>query len=82
VVIDNPPSQGTVAARFDQASIAAQIKWAQANPPDYSYKAFCKVDWADLTPQGQILARRRPAKPCVRLRFPYIPPLPKALVGG
>lgn len=42
VVIDNPPSQGAVAARFDQASIAAQIKWAQANPPDYSYKAFCK----------------------------------------
>lgn len=40
--LKNHPSEGTVAAPFDQAGIAAQIKWAQANPPDYSYRAFCK----------------------------------------
>lgn len=42
VVIDNPPSEGIVAALFDAAGVAAQIKWAQANPSDYSYKAFCQ----------------------------------------
>ena len=42
VMLENPPSEGSVAAAFDQAGLAAQIKWAQANPPDYSYAAFCK----------------------------------------
>lgn len=42
VVLDNPSSQGTVAAKFDPNGVAAQIKWAQANPPDYSYAAFCE----------------------------------------
>lgn len=42
VVLENRPSEGTVASAFDQPGIAAQIKWAQANPPDYSYAAFCK----------------------------------------
>lgn len=41
VVLENRPSDGKVAATFDQPGIAAQIKWAQANPPDYSYAAFC-----------------------------------------
>lgn len=41
VVLDNQSSQGQVAAQFDQAGVAAQIKWAQANPPEYSYAAFC-----------------------------------------
>ena len=42
LVLDCHPSEGTIATAFDQAGIAAQIKWAQANPPDYSYPAFCK----------------------------------------
>lgn len=40
--LKNHPSEGTVAAQFDQPGIAGQIKWAQVNPPDYSYRAFCK----------------------------------------
>lgn len=41
VVLENQPSAGKVAARFDPAGVAAQIKWAQSNLPDYSYAAFC-----------------------------------------
>jgi uncharacterized protein YbcV (DUF1398 family) len=41
VVIDNPPSEGGVAAIFDAAGLADRVRWAQANPPDYSYSAFC-----------------------------------------
>lgn len=26
----------------DGAGVASQVQWAQANPPDYSYKAFCR----------------------------------------
>lgn len=42
VMLDNPPSEGRVAADFDRAGLAAQVKWAQANPPDYRYAAFSK----------------------------------------
>ena len=42
VVLKNHCSEGSVALQFDQPAIAAQIKWAQANPPEYSYAAFCK----------------------------------------
>jgi uncharacterized protein YbcV (DUF1398 family) len=42
ITLDNRPSTELVAERFDQAGIAAQIKWAQADPPDYSYATFCK----------------------------------------
>ncbi len=42
VMLENPPSEGSVAAAFDQPGLAAQIKWAQANPPEYSYAEFCK----------------------------------------
>jgi len=42
VTIENRVSDGGVAAAFDQAGIAAQVRWAQANPADYSYGAFCK----------------------------------------
>lgn len=42
IVLNNRPSEGTVAAQFDQTGIVAQIKWAQTNPPEYSYVAFCK----------------------------------------
>jgi uncharacterized protein YbcV (DUF1398 family) len=42
VALENPPSEGSVAPQFDGAGVASQVKWAQANPPDYSYEAFCK----------------------------------------
>jgi uncharacterized protein YbcV (DUF1398 family) len=42
VVLQNRLSEGKVAPRFNQAGVAGQVKWAQANPPDYSYAAFCK----------------------------------------
>ena len=42
IMLDNRPSTEQVAPQFDQPGIAAQIKWAQANPPDYSYLKFCK----------------------------------------
>lgn len=41
IVLDNRPSTEPVAPHFDQHGVAAQIKWAQANPPDYSYLKFC-----------------------------------------
>lgn len=40
VVVANPPSAGEVAAVFNHPGLAAQIKWAQANPPDYCYAAY------------------------------------------
>jgi uncharacterized protein YbcV (DUF1398 family) len=42
IVLENRASEGSVAARFDAAGLANQVKWAQINPPDYSYSAFCK----------------------------------------
>jgi uncharacterized protein YbcV (DUF1398 family) len=42
VVLDNHSSDVPVAAAFDQAGVAAQVKWAQANAADHSYAAFCK----------------------------------------
>jgi hypothetical protein len=36
VVLDNPTPEGSVAAPFDEAGIAAQVRWAQSNPPGYS----------------------------------------------
>ena len=42
VALENRPSEGSVASQFDQRGVAAQVKWAQDNPPGYSYAAFCK----------------------------------------
>lgn len=42
VVLANRTSDGAVAAAFDQAGVAGQVKWAQACPPDYHYLAFSK----------------------------------------
>ena len=42
VTLENRPSEGSVAPLFDGAGVASQVKWAQANPSDYSYAAFCK----------------------------------------
>jgi hypothetical protein len=35
-----PDSPGPVAAAFDAAEIERLVRWAQANPADYSYAAF------------------------------------------
>ncbi|WP_044562746.1 hypothetical protein [Azospirillum sp. B4] len=40
VVLDGPASDAAVALPFDQAGVVALIRWAQANPPDYSYAGF------------------------------------------
>lgn len=37
-----PHADGSVAAAFDSAGVAALVRWAQANEPDYSYPAFCE----------------------------------------
>jgi uncharacterized protein YbcV (DUF1398 family) len=42
VVLESRHSAGSVAAQFDPAGVASQVKWAQANQPDYSYSAFCE----------------------------------------
>lgn len=42
IVLENRPSEAKVASQFDQPGVAAAIRWAQGNPPDYSYAAFCK----------------------------------------
>jgi uncharacterized protein YbcV (DUF1398 family) len=41
VALEMPASTGAVAEAFDAARIAALVRWAQVNGPDYSYKAFC-----------------------------------------
>lgn len=42
IALANHPTEGTVGAEFDAAGIAIQVKWAQANPRDYTYKGFCE----------------------------------------
>lgn len=37
-----PLSAGSVAAAFDNDSVAALVRWAQVNAPDYSYAVFCE----------------------------------------
>ena len=41
VTLANHPSPSPIAPRFDPVGIAAQVRWAQANPADYAYAAFC-----------------------------------------
>lgn len=40
--LDMPPSAGSVAAAFDAAEVERLVRWAQADPADYSYGAFCE----------------------------------------
>lgn len=40
VVLANHPSARPVSPDFDTAGLVSQIRWAQSNAPDYSYKAF------------------------------------------
>jgi uncharacterized protein YbcV (DUF1398 family) len=42
VTMDMHPSAGTVAAAFDATEVERLVRWAQANPADYSYVAFCE----------------------------------------
>ncbi|WP_284734357.1 hypothetical protein [Sphingosinicella terrae] len=43
LVLDNPHRSAAVDADFDQPAIAAAIRWAQLQPPDYSYAGFNRV---------------------------------------
>jgi uncharacterized protein YbcV (DUF1398 family) len=40
VTMDMQPSTANVAAAFDDAEVERLVRWAQANPADYSYVAF------------------------------------------
>lgn len=40
--VDLQPSAGNVAAPFDATEVERLVHWAQANPADYSYVAFCE----------------------------------------
>ena len=40
LALDMPLSAGTVEATFDAPAVAALVRWAQANGPDYSYRSF------------------------------------------
>ncbi|MBX3482865.1 DUF1398 domain-containing protein [Phenylobacterium sp.] len=42
VVLEMHPYAGSVAANFDAAEVERLVRWAQANPADYSYVAFCE----------------------------------------
>ena len=42
VAFDMQRSAGSVSATFDAAEIERLVRWAQANPSDYSYVAFSK----------------------------------------
>jgi hypothetical protein len=42
LALDNLSAAGAVAAAFDADGVAAQVRWAQANRPDYSYGAFSR----------------------------------------
>lgn len=41
VTLDMVPSPGNVSAAFDAAKVERLVRWAQSNPADYSYTAFC-----------------------------------------
>lgn len=40
LALDMAPTAGPVAAGFDAAGVERLMRWAQANPPGYSYAAF------------------------------------------
>lgn len=42
VELENRSNAGSVAANFDAEGVAAQVRWAQAAPAEYSYTAFCR----------------------------------------
>jgi uncharacterized protein YbcV (DUF1398 family) len=42
VAMEMHPSASSVAAAFDSIEVERLVRWAQANPADYSYVAFCE----------------------------------------
>jgi uncharacterized protein YbcV (DUF1398 family) len=42
VTMEMHASAGNVAADFDATEVERLVRWAQANPADYSYVAFCE----------------------------------------
>jgi len=40
VMLDMPQAAGSVGAKFDAGEMERLVRWAQANPDDYSYAAF------------------------------------------
>jgi uncharacterized protein YbcV (DUF1398 family) len=42
IQLDMHSSAGPVAAAFDASEIERLVRWAQANPADYTYAAFCE----------------------------------------
>jgi uncharacterized protein YbcV (DUF1398 family) len=42
VMMEMQSSAGSVAAAFDASEVERLVRWAQANPADYSYLAFCE----------------------------------------
>jgi hypothetical protein len=40
--MDMQRSASNIAAIFDAAEVERLVRWAQANPVDYSYLAFCE----------------------------------------
>jgi uncharacterized protein YbcV (DUF1398 family) len=42
VTMDMQSPAGNVAAAFDATEVERLVRWAQANPADYSYVAFCE----------------------------------------
>ena len=42
VTLDMPLSAGTIPADFKGPEVERLVRWAQANPADYSYPAFCE----------------------------------------
>lgn len=42
VALEMPSSAGAIAVTFDAAGVAKLVRWAQANGPDYTYRAFCE----------------------------------------
>lgn len=42
VALDMHFSAGIVAAAFDAGDVERLVRWAQANPAEYSYVAFCE----------------------------------------
>ena len=42
VMLEMRSSSGDVAPAFDPAEVERLVRWAQANPVDYSYIAFCE----------------------------------------
>jgi uncharacterized protein YbcV (DUF1398 family) len=42
ITVDMPHAAGNVAADFDDTEVERLVRWAQANPADYRYVAFCE----------------------------------------